>query len=62
MALNPSRMDQEDLSALADIVPGVLWRTSPGSNLHTWADNLMRRVIDAQEARERRGAAPPPER
>lgn len=57
MGIDPFRMDQEDLSALADILPGVLWRTPPGSEPHTWADALMGRVIDAQEAHERGSAA-----
>ncbi|GGZ22890.1 hypothetical protein GCM10010327_62230 [Streptomyces nitrosporeus] len=41
MTLDLSRLDQEDLSTLTDILPGMLWRTPPGSERHAWADTLM---------------------
>lgn len=57
LSASVARMDHDDLAALADILPGVLWRAPVGSERHTWADTLMRRVIDAQEARERAATA-----
>ncbi|MFF8444768.1 hypothetical protein ACF07U_28340 [Streptomyces californicus] len=48
-----ARMDQDDLSALADILPGALWRAPAGTERHAWADSLMAQVIAAQEANER---------
>lgn len=48
-----AKMDQDDLAALADILPSMKWQAPEGSKRRTWADTLMRRVIDAQEARER---------
>ncbi|MFF3887427.1 hypothetical protein [Streptomyces sp. NPDC001914] len=50
-------MDQDDLAALADILPSMKWQAPEGSKRRTWADALMRRVIDAQEARERTASA-----
>ncbi|MGW4551142.1 hypothetical protein ACWEN4_33070 [Streptomyces violaceorubidus] len=47
------RMDHDDLAALADILPSMKWQAPQGSERRTWADALMRRVIDAQEAHER---------
>lgn len=52
-----ARMDRDDLATLADILPSVKWQAPEGSERHTWADSLMRRVIDAQEARERAATA-----
>ncbi|MFB6651734.1 hypothetical protein ACFCZ4_05740 [Streptomyces microflavus] len=48
-----ARMDRDDLSDLADILPGALWRAPAGTERRDWADTLMGQVIAAQEAHER---------
>ncbi len=52
-----AKMDQDDLAALADLLPSMKWQAPEGSERRTWADALMRRVIDAQEGRERTATA-----
>ncbi|MFE2558886.1 hypothetical protein ACFXGT_23250 [Streptomyces sp. NPDC059352] len=47
-----ARMDQDDLAILADVLPSMKWQAPEGSEQRTWADALMDRVIDAQEAHE----------
>ncbi|MGV2919916.1 hypothetical protein [Streptomyces alfalfae] len=46
-------MDRDDLAALADVLPSMKRQAPEGSERRTWADTLMRCVIDAREARER---------
>ncbi|MFD8228321.1 hypothetical protein ACFV16_29695 [Streptomyces massasporeus] len=57
LSVSIAKMDQDDLAALADILPSMKWQAREGSKRRTWADALMRRVIDAQEARERTASA-----
>ncbi|MEU8884574.1 hypothetical protein [Streptomyces hydrogenans] len=47
-----AKMDQDDLAALADLLPSMKWQAPEGSERRYWADTLLKRVIDAQEARE----------
>ena len=47
-----ARMDQDDLATLADVLPSMKWQAPEGSEQRTWAENLMRLVIVAQEVRE----------
>jgi hypothetical protein len=48
-----AKMDQDDLAALADILPSMKWQAREGSERRVWADTLMGQVVAAQEARER---------
>ncbi|WOX21052.1 hypothetical protein [Streptomyces solicathayae] len=48
-----ARMDQDDLAALADVLPSMKWQSPEGSEQRMWADTTLDQIIDAQEARER---------
>ncbi|MFF0262596.1 hypothetical protein ACFYR2_27705 [Streptomyces microflavus] len=50
-----TRMDWDDLGRLADMLPTLKWGSPIGSEAHTRAARLTARVIEAQEACERRG-------